>query len=401
VKLLAEVRESCRALAHSARHVSVDADAAPSLDQAPPPSLDPERHYLEGDRASVASYLLTLAWRSPWPQMGLLVGSTPVLIYSTTVAAPNGLEMTSGAVVWAGLLALGQGAGDERTERRVIVVVSLAAVVLSTVRQLGPLWLLLTAVVCLGLFGPRRWASLLQRHMRASFIASVVVLAAVVGNIIYVRRSGTLAQGEVVVFDSPLGLSLAQGPAWILQSIAAFPIRNDPAPAIVYAIFLVVGAMWLMVGLQRGSSRERFAILASAGFTLAVPLAITLATVSTSGPVWQGRYTLPFSVGLLLLCALVMARRPPKHRLLGPVLLAYWLAVAAAHTVSIVDLQLDESRSPVATDPGNWPLLPAWVIAMLAIAGLAVWAAATGTQVTPATRSEVNLQPDDTSDVAS
>jgi hypothetical protein len=60
VKLLAEVRESCRALAQSARHVSVDADSAPSLDQAPPPSLDPERHYLEGDRASVASYLLTL-----------------------------------------------------------------------------------------------------------------------------------------------------------------------------------------------------------------------------------------------------------------------------------------------------------------------------------------------------
>jgi putative queuosine salvage protein len=60
VKLLAEVRESCRALAQSARHVSVDADSAPSLDQAPPPSLDPERHYLEGDQASVASYLLTL-----------------------------------------------------------------------------------------------------------------------------------------------------------------------------------------------------------------------------------------------------------------------------------------------------------------------------------------------------
>lgn len=60
MKLLAEVRESCRALAQSARHVSVDADSAPSLDQAPPPSLDPERHYLEGDQASVASYLLTL-----------------------------------------------------------------------------------------------------------------------------------------------------------------------------------------------------------------------------------------------------------------------------------------------------------------------------------------------------
>ena len=40
--------------------MSVDADSAPSLDQTHLPSLDPERHYLEGDRASVASYLFTL-----------------------------------------------------------------------------------------------------------------------------------------------------------------------------------------------------------------------------------------------------------------------------------------------------------------------------------------------------
>jgi Potential Queuosine, Q, salvage protein family len=60
VTLLDEVRESCRALALSARHVGIDLDAAPSLGAAPQPSLDPERHYLEGDPADVAAYLLTL-----------------------------------------------------------------------------------------------------------------------------------------------------------------------------------------------------------------------------------------------------------------------------------------------------------------------------------------------------
>ena len=58
--LLDEVRESCRALALSGRHVGIDLDAAPSLEPAPPPSLDSERHYLEGDTADVAAYLLTL-----------------------------------------------------------------------------------------------------------------------------------------------------------------------------------------------------------------------------------------------------------------------------------------------------------------------------------------------------
>jgi Potential Queuosine, Q, salvage protein family len=60
VKLLDEVRGSCRALALSARHVSIDLDAAATLSAAPPPSLDPERHYLEGETADVAAYLLTL-----------------------------------------------------------------------------------------------------------------------------------------------------------------------------------------------------------------------------------------------------------------------------------------------------------------------------------------------------
>jgi Potential Queuosine, Q, salvage protein family len=60
VTLLDEVRESCRALTLSARHVSIDLDAAPSLQAATPASLDPERHYLEGETADVAAYLLAL-----------------------------------------------------------------------------------------------------------------------------------------------------------------------------------------------------------------------------------------------------------------------------------------------------------------------------------------------------
>ena len=60
MKLLDEVRESCRAVAQSARYVSIDIDAAPALVDAPPPALDRERHYLEGERGDVASYLLTL-----------------------------------------------------------------------------------------------------------------------------------------------------------------------------------------------------------------------------------------------------------------------------------------------------------------------------------------------------
>jgi hypothetical protein len=61
VKLLDEVRQSCRELARSAAFVSIDVDSAASLDAARAPSLDPERHFLEGPSADVAAYLLTLS----------------------------------------------------------------------------------------------------------------------------------------------------------------------------------------------------------------------------------------------------------------------------------------------------------------------------------------------------
>ena len=58
--LLDEVRATCRDLAESARYVSIDLDAARPPEEADPPALDPEAHYLDGDPADVATYLLTL-----------------------------------------------------------------------------------------------------------------------------------------------------------------------------------------------------------------------------------------------------------------------------------------------------------------------------------------------------
>jgi len=55
-----DVRTSCARIAAGARHVSIDAGALADVQPAPPPELDPVRHYLEGSEADVATYLLTL-----------------------------------------------------------------------------------------------------------------------------------------------------------------------------------------------------------------------------------------------------------------------------------------------------------------------------------------------------
>lgn len=55
-----EVRTSCARIATAARSVRIDLEAAAEVQPVDPPALDPERHYLDGDPADVADYMLAL-----------------------------------------------------------------------------------------------------------------------------------------------------------------------------------------------------------------------------------------------------------------------------------------------------------------------------------------------------
>ncbi len=55
-----DVRRTCAEIAAAARRVRIEPDRIGAIAPGPPPSLDPERHYLEGSREDVAAYLLTL-----------------------------------------------------------------------------------------------------------------------------------------------------------------------------------------------------------------------------------------------------------------------------------------------------------------------------------------------------
>jgi hypothetical protein len=58
--LFDEVRTRCAEIATRARSVRIDVDRLDAIGEAPPPELDPDRHYLEGSTDDVAAYMLTL-----------------------------------------------------------------------------------------------------------------------------------------------------------------------------------------------------------------------------------------------------------------------------------------------------------------------------------------------------
>jgi hypothetical protein len=60
MSLADDVRAACARIAADAHAVQIDLDALAALDPGPPPELDAERHYVEGEPEDVATYLLAL-----------------------------------------------------------------------------------------------------------------------------------------------------------------------------------------------------------------------------------------------------------------------------------------------------------------------------------------------------
>jgi len=326
---------------------------------------------------ALAGWALTLWTRTRWPLVALLLAMTPVAVYSTAIAAPNGIEMGAALAVWAALLGLTRNAGS-KIERLLLYAAIPAAVVLAGVRTLGPLWLALILLSIVLLLGVKQTIQLARCHAVAVAVASAIVGIALICSVWWTATAGanSLATMDPERYSAPLLNSLKQVPLWFFQSIAAFPTRNEQAPTLVYACGTLLILALVGVALGVADARLRIAIAGTFLVAVAVPFCLTLITYSRIGDSWQGRYGLPYSFGLMLVASLALEKSGFRHRLLGPVLVGGWLALITAHTVGVTMVLISErSESPLSGDP-SWATPAPWmVVALMLVAGLA-WAAA-------------------------
>jgi hypothetical protein len=245
-----------------------------------------------------AATLWTRLGRSRWRTLAFMSALTPVLLFSTAIAAPNGVSYAAAVLLWvAGLLIL----SDPSTRRpgNAIVGVAVGAVVMSNTHTTGPLWLLLIATTWL-LLKP---ASVLQvlRDRRYWGLIAVVGLG-VVASVLWTLASGASAPDITgdITSGPEVGALTMNELAWLLQTIAAFPLRNEMAPPAVYVLWLV-GFVLLMVRVIKARGRSLLAVLWIAIAMIATQTILTFVSFKIDGYAWQGRYGLPFTVGLALL----------------------------------------------------------------------------------------------------
>lgn len=318
---------------------------------------------------------VTLTWaRTVWPFVATTAAATPVMAFSMSVAAPNGLEMCAALVVWSALLGLRSAEVTARHGLRILVVASIGACVLVTPRTLGPLWLLLICLSVLVLVGPGRVLALLRPRPATAATCAVTVLGCTLAAVAWTLTASTNAiePFPTKVPNVVVG-TLQQLPLWFLQSIAAFPRRIDPAPPLVYLLVALAGAALLAAGLAVASRRMRVAMALVLVLAVAVPVLVTVPSIREAGAVWQGRYGLPFHLGLTLLAGAALDVRPGGRRLVAPRRLGGVL-LAAAHLVAVVAVLERERRTSPLAGSGSWLEAPTWGVVVLLLVGFAAWA---------------------------
>jgi hypothetical protein len=313
-------------------------------------------------------------WAEPLVGVAVVCGLTPMVLYSTSIVAANGLEMVSGLVLWAALGAMAHH--DEPFAARFVVPAVVATSLLVTLRSLGPLWALLIVVSALV-----AWPDLLGRlwsfvRTRAGLVSVAILGLVSAGSLawIFVQSSlviGRDGSGDPTPLLEKFGVVALRIPQWILQWIGAFPYRAQPAPPVVYVIFLLLLGWLLAVALRHGDRRLRLAVFLVLALSILIPFVITVLTLDDFGTSWQGRYALPYLIGAALLCGAPLAARLTDRG--RPVFLGgLVLLLAVGHAASVAGVLMRERRDSPQSGTDAWLAPPTVLLVLLVVVGVVV-----------------------------
>ncbi|MGO4258796.1 DUF2142 domain-containing protein [Marmoricola sp. RAF53] len=282
---------------------------------------------------ALAVWIFTGLSRTVWPTTAALVAALPTTLYSTSLAAPNGLNMVAGLAVWASLFAI----PEERTRRSGYLGLAVSSAVLLNTHTLGILWMTLIMVTFAILTGLRGLLRTLVPRGRLEWAALGLALGAVAFDAFWLLTSGVNDPGqERSSFGGQPWSFVASGAIlWPLQAIGAFPMRDESAPLALYAVALTVLAVVLVLAVRRIRLRSRpsAALLFVATTSFLVPAYLTAATFHQIGAAWQGRYQMPFTVGLVVVLAMILDRSPHAFRFALPTATAGVFALALAQVL--------------------------------------------------------------------
>ena len=352
------------------------------------------KHLLFGMRlvaAALSAWMLMWALTSLWltrrPMIAtsaLLFGVTPMALFLAGMVNPNGLEITAALATWVNALLFFR---NDQPEYRGMLMrrAAIAASILVLVRSLSPVWLAVILVVSLigAHSGLRR--RLFRRDILPWLGLSLLASALSVLWILVEKplQTSTLAHPRHLSLATRVHMSWQLEGGRLRQELGVFGWLDTQLRVSVYHGFWLVTAGAVIVALICVRWRDRLALCVAAAAAIALPVLIEASTLNQERLIWQGRYSLPLSVGVAAVAAVGLgeSRLLPRvgEWIVGIGLLAAWATVSVIAFGWVMHRYVAGIRSPFTLSgpwqpPGGaYALMAAYVLATVGGCALAVW----------------------------
>ncbi|APU40163.1 MULTISPECIES: DUF2142 domain-containing protein [unclassified Streptomyces] len=331
--------------------------------------------------ALLASAVVTAAeWRRrALAMLGVFAAATPMTLYMAGMVNPSGGEIAAGILVWTALLSIVLSPDPVLLNRR-LARLGVGGLVLINIRPLGLIWFGGAVFFCL-LLTQRRGVLGQVLRRKALWLWTGLLGLATAGALLW--AAGHPDNSKIDIPDSlTTGVAakrtLGNTEVYIKQMLGFFGWLDTPAPSLMYLVWMAVLATVVALALVYGRGRDVVAVLGMLVAVVMVPVAAQASQAERIGMVWQGRYLLPFAVGLPLMAVLICATRAPAQgfrwrRLTGFAVAGLALADVAAFYWTLRRFAVGTKGSWVATSahwapPGGWAL---WTC-VYAVAAVAV-----------------------------
>jgi hypothetical protein len=251
-----------------------------------------------------------------WSQSRLLLGgvimaSTPSVLFFAGMVNPIGLETSTAICLWTSILIL----VCERLRappKGLIALVAFAAGMESLTRSISPLWVFLTFVIAVGLNNIEHVTKLLRKTSVRLGITCVSICSLIATAwIVALHSTDVLALGFPI--NKPEGnwsifvQALKRTTLYYKEAISFFGTLNVPSPTIVYIGWAAMLGLLCLLALYYGNWRRRFALVVLLLAVIFLPALISASQARRLGIVWQGSDILPLLVGVPILAVTIIA----------------------------------------------------------------------------------------------
>ena len=315
--------------------------------------------------------------------VGLSVAVTPMVVFTSSVLSPSGLEIAAGLAFGAAMVRL---SFDDEPVTWVWVGIALSGSVLALSRAPAPLWIAALALIPFALRGVRKTLGVLRTAGRVGALALSAIVLAVVASLGWSQIYGPSPTVSLVPVVPSLSHAFGQF-SWVSrQQVGIFGLLEHGMPELAYKAWFALLAVLIILAMLVGTRRQRLVLIGAVLVAVATPALLLAAVIRHTGFEVQGRHVLAITIVVPLLAASILRQNWVRLRVVEPRRMAFWFTLVAA-SVHVIAWLSNARRYAVGADgpivffgrsewspPLGWPL---WLLLVLAGATSIVVVAAT------------------------